>query len=129
MYCQATLGEESVKNLKIGILVFGALGLIGMFMSEIGLLFKYDKVNTILMLAAFAVPAIMGAMGLAKPPFQMWQAGVSLAGFVLAVIKIRLWQTLPHIGDAPTGMKLVLIATLGGVIVSVLALAKPEAKA
>jgi hypothetical protein len=118
-----------VKNLKIGVLVFGVLGLVGMFMSEIGLMLKYDKVNTILMLAAFGVPTVLAAMGLVKPPFQMWQAGVSLAGFVLAVIKIRLWKTLPHIADVPTGLKLVLIATVGGVIVSILALAKPEAKA
>jgi hypothetical protein len=117
-----------MKNLKIGILVFGALGLLGILMSDIGLAFKYDKSNTIMILLAFGAPTVVAAMALAKPPLMMWHAAVALAGFVLAMIKVRLWETLPHIMDVPTGLKLALIGTTGGLVVSILALVKKEAQ-
>ena len=115
-----------MKNLKIGVLVFGALGLAMLLTSNFGQFLKYDKVNAILMLAAFGLPTAMGAMGLAKPPFLQWQAGVAAAGFGLAAVKTRIWSTLPHIMDASTQGKIAMVAIVGGVVVSVLALAKPE---
>lgn len=125
-----------MKNMKVLILVFGILGVISLFIpmgdgipSMFSLFMELDKVQIILMLAAFGLPAVMGAMGLAKPPFQMWQAVVALAGFALAAVKTKIWEALPHIMDQPLPGKLMVIATVGGVIVSALALAKPEGKA
>ena len=122
--------------MKVLILVFGILGVISLFIpmgdgipSMFSLFMELDKVQIILMLAAFGLPAAMGAMGLAKPPFQMWQAVVALAGFALAAVKTKIWEGLPHIMDQPLPGKLMLIATLGGIIVSAIALAKPEGKA
>jgi hypothetical protein len=120
-----------VKNLKIGVLAFAALGLISLFMEfeMLKFMLKADKANTIMVLVGFILPLAMGIMGLTKPPFQMWQAGVALAGFALVAIKFRIWQTIKHIGDAPLSGKLTMIAIIGGVIVSAIALAKPEGKA
>jgi hypothetical protein len=118
-----------VKNLKLGVLICGALGLAGMLMSGVGAMLEGDKVSAIIMLAAFGLPVVMGVMGLTKPPFQAWQAGVSLASFALASVKVRVWETIKLIGDLPTSLKLMVIGALVGVIVSVIAVIKPESKA
>lgn len=120
-----------MKNLKIGVLAFAALGLISIFMEFEGFKFllKHDTVNGVILLAGFVVPLVMAIMGLTKPPFLAWQAAVSLAGFALLAVKTRIWQSIKHIGDVPTSSKLAMIAIIGGVIVSALAIAKPEDKA
>lgn len=118
--------EEPVKNLKLGVLICGALGVVGLLMSGIGMLIEVDKANTIIMLVAFALPVVLSAMAVARPPFLAWQSGVSLAGFALAAWKLRLWETIKVIGDVPTGMKLMLIGAALGVILSVIAVLKPE---
>jgi membrane-associated PAP2 superfamily phosphatase len=120
-------GEGLVKNLKFGILAFGALGLISLLMEfemlKLGL--QHDLANMLMVIVGFAAPLAMGVMAM-KKPLLMWQAGVALAGFALVAIKFRLWETLPHIMDIPTSMKLSLIADVGGIVVSILALVKPE---
>lgn len=118
-----------MKNLKLGVLVCGALGIVGMVMTGLGAMLEGDKVNTIILLAAFGLPVLMAVKGLAKPPFQAWQAGVSLAGFALASVKVRLWETISLIGRLPTGTKLMIIGAGLGVILAVLAVIKPESKA
>ena len=118
-----------MKNLKIFVLAFGALGLVILLTSNFGAMLEFDKVYALLMVAAFGLPTAMGAMGLAKPPFQAWQAAVSLAGFALAAVKTRIWDLLPHIMDIDIKGKLAVVAIIGGVIVSAIAIAKPENKA
>jgi hypothetical protein len=116
--------------MKLLILAFGAAGLIGMFISGFfSLMMEADKVQAIIMLAVFGLPTAMGALGLAKPPFQMWQAIVALAAFGLGVVKMEIWSSAPHIMDMPLGMKLMVIGIIGGVITSLLAVLKPEGKA
>lgn len=120
-----------MKNLKFGVIAFAALGLISLLMEfeMLKIMLKVDAASTVMVLVGFILPLVMGIMGAAKPPFQMWQAGVALAGFALVAIKFRIWQTIKHIGDAPLSGKLTMIAIIGGVIVSAIALAKPENKA
>ena len=125
-----------MKNLKVVILVFGIMGLVSLFLpmgsgvpSFFSMGMEFDKFQVILMLAAFGVPTAVAAMGLAKPPAQAWHGIAALAGFALAAVKMRIWSTLPHIMDLPLSMKLMAIAGLGGVIVSIMAVVKPEAKA
>jgi len=120
---------EPVKNLKLVILICGALGLAGMLMSGIGAMLSGDKVNTIIMLIAYGLPVLMAVMALGKPPFQAWQAGVSLACFGLAAVKLRLWETIKLIADVPTELKLMLIGAGLGVLVAIIALFKPETTA
>jgi hypothetical protein len=118
-----------VKNLKLGVLICGALGLVGMVMSGIGAMLSADKVNTVIMLIAYGLPVLMAVMAFSKPPFQAWQAGISLACFGLAAVKLRLWETIKLIADVPVELKLMLVGAGLGVIVAIIALFKPEPSA
>ena len=125
-----------MKNLKVVILVFGIMGLVSMFLpmgggmpSMFSLFMEFDKFQLILMLASFGVPTAVAAMGLAKPPAQSWHGIAAFLGFALAAVKTRIWSSIGHIMDAPISGKLMLIAVVGGVITSLLAIVKPEAKA
>lgn len=123
-----------MKNMKVLILVFGILGLISLFIPTEGFTFfaflKLAGMGYLVpVLGGFVVAAAMGGMGLAKPPMQMWQAGVALAGFGAVFVRLEFWKLIKGIGDAPISGKLLIIATLGGVITSIIALAKPEGKA
>ena len=125
-----------MKNLKILILAFGVLGIVGLFLpmgegmpSFFSVAMEFDKAQLIMMLVAFGLPAAVGALGLVKPPAQSWHGIAALLGFALGAVKTRVWEAAPHIMDAPLSMKLMLVGVIGGVVVSGLALAKPEAKA
>jgi hypothetical protein len=123
-----------MKNMKVLILVFGILGVISLFIPSDGFtafaLLKLGGIGWILpVLGGFVVAAAMGGMGLAKPPMQMWQAGVALLGFGAVFVRFEMWKLFKGLGGAPLGFKLMIIAVLGGVVTSIIALAKPEAKA
>jgi hypothetical protein len=124
-----------MKNMKILILVFAILGIVALFIpmeggvSLFAMLKAFGAAKQLVpVLAGFGLAAAMGAMGLAKPPMQMWQAGVALAGFGIVFVRTEMWK----IADAfkgPVPIKLLAVAILGGVVTSIIALAKPEAKA
>ncbi len=124
-----------MKNLKVLILVFGVIGLVSLFLpmsplpSMFSMLMEVDKFQLGLMLAAFGVPTAVAAMGMAKPPAQSWHGIAALAGFALGAVKTRIWETAPHIMDVPLSMKLMIVAVVGGVIVSIMGVVKPEATA
>lgn len=123
-----------MKNMKVLILVFGILGVISLFIPTEGFtMFAFLKLAgmgyLVPVLGGFVLAAVMGGMGLAKPPMQQWQAGAAAAGFALVFVRLKFWQMLKGIGDAPLSGKLLIVAVLGGLIVSIIALAKPEAKA
>lgn len=116
-----------MKNLKLLILLCGA-ALLVMFIID-GLNFGEALVDTLIMLAAFALPTVMGLMGVAKPPFLSWQAAMSAAGFGVAAVRTKVWEQIPDFMDLPTKGKISLALILVGVVVSLLALVKPEDKA
>lgn len=118
--------EEPVKALKLGVVICGVLGIAGLAMTGIDLMMEADKLSTIVMLAAYALPVLMAAVALVKPPFQAWQAGVSLAGFALAAYKLRIWELIRAFGAAPTGFKLMTFGAAIGVILTIVAVMKPE---
>jgi len=117
-----------VRNLKVLILVFGALGLLGLVLNfdELRRLFDHQPLEAIILLGGFALPLLVGLMGVVRPPFQTWQAVVALVGFTVHAIRGRVWRTVPEFLHLGFSYKLVMIAIIGGVIVSGLALAKPE---
>jgi len=124
-----------VKNLKVLILVFGILGIVSMFIPTHGFtlfsLFKLMGTGQLaLMFISFALPAAMGGMAVAKPPIQKWQAGVAAAGFALACVKLRIWEAFKDLGGLfkVFPMLLIFIAAVGGLVVSIMALAKGEDK-
>ena len=114
-----------MKNLKFGVLAFGVLGLIGLFMSDIIAGLKHDAANSIMVILGFALPAAMGGMGL-KAPFKRWQGAVALAGFALVAIKLRAWEMIKFISLMPMGLKLAIISCLVGAVVAAITVAVPE---
>lgn len=120
-----------MKNLKIVILVCGVVGLVALILPLSGrsLLkdaFEIDTLSALVYAASFALPAIMAAMALARPPMQAWQPGVALAGFVLGFVRFRVWDVALHLGSAGAAWILLLLAIVVGMVASVLALLKPE---
>lgn len=121
-----------MKKLKVAILLCGLVGLAELVIplrggSMVMYLFRLEPAQAIVLLAAFVLPVIMMAMALSRPPTQGWQAGISLAGFVIAVIKFRVWDVIPHLGAAGINGILLVAAILVGAITSVIALIRPEA--
>jgi hypothetical protein len=122
-----------VKFLKVLVLVFGAAGLVSLFLplSEGGeslyaLLNAADRAQLIIMLSGFGVPTALAILGLVKPPFAAWQGIASLACFALMAVKTHVWDILGDFSSGPTSTKLMIGAILGGVLVSLVAVAKPE---
>jgi len=122
-----------MKNMKVLILVFGILGVASLFIPMEGFTFfaflKLAGASYLVpVLGGFVLAAIMGGMGLAKPPMQSWQGAAAAAGFAAAFVRLEMW----HVADVlkgPLAAKLLVVAVFGGLITSILALAKPEAKA
>jgi hypothetical protein len=121
-----------VKNSKIGVLAFGVLGIIAMFipshgMSLFSLLKLISKGQLVIMLLAFGLPAVMGAL-MVKGPAQKWQGGVAAAGFALASYKLEIWKAIAHIGDLVKAfpMLLIVLAAIGGLVASILTLTAKE---
>jgi hypothetical protein len=121
--------EEPVKILKLGVVICGVLGIVGLAMTGIDLMMEADKLSTIVMLAAYALPIVMGAIAFVRPPFHAWQSGVSLAGFALAAYKLRIWEVISAFSEAPNGFKLMTFGAGIGVILTIVAVMMPEDRA
>jgi hypothetical protein len=122
---------SQVKNMKIAILACGAVGLILQLMDfeifKAALTHPFDGgAFGLIFVLAYLLPAAMGAMALAKPPMQMWQAGLALAASAAFFIKIHGWEAIPHIADIGGKGAVALLANIGCIVCSAIALAKPE---
>lgn len=115
-----------MKHLKLGVVICGALGIAGLLLFGIGTLLELQQTETILLLAAFGLPIVMGALALVRPPMRPWQGGVSLAGFALAAWKLEIWNMLRSIADQPNSQRLIVIGATLGVIVAIVAIMRPE---
>jgi hypothetical protein len=138
-----------MNNLKFGVLACGLLGLIGCFLpmvSEGPVSFSFWKLpellkamgapdsgrtQVLITMAGYAAAAVAGLIAVVKPPMQRWQGVLALVGFALVLIKLRAGlgtgggfvDLLKH---GAIGAKLMCIAPILGVVVSILSLAKPE---
>lgn len=117
-------------------LAFGVLGLLGLFIPQGGfswfsVLKMISGTQLIIVLAAFALPTIGGILAVTKPPMQKWQAGLGIAGFGLAAWKFEIWRIFKDFGGLfkhiPT--LLIVIAIVGGLIASIMAVVKGEESA
>lgn len=122
-----------MKNMKVLILVFGLLGVASLFIPMEGFtMFAMLKAlgmgYLVPVLGGFALAAIMGVLGLANPPAQQWQAIAAVAGFAVPAVRMKIWSGIVDGLKGPLPGKLMIIAILGGIVVSVLALMKPESK-
>jgi hypothetical protein len=125
-----------VNQLKFGVLLFGILGLVGVFLPQDSLAGRsitfWDTASThgqgihvYLVIAAYAVAALIAIVAMASPPMQRWHAVVAFVSFVFVLVKFR--YVLPFdIFKQGIGAKLLGVAAFGGALVSGLALLKPE---
>ena len=118
-----------MKNLKFGVLAFGLLGIISMFIPSEGVKFfdlaAFDAKMVYGPLAGFAVAAIFGILGVVKPPFGKVNAIAATAGFGVAFVLLKMWK----IGDmfkGPLFAKLLAISVIGGLVVSIISVVKSE---
>ena len=115
-----------MKNLKLAILLCGG-ALLGIFISD-GVSFSENAADTFIFLAAFALPTLMGALALFKPPAESWHAGIALAGFGTAAVRGKVWDQLSAFGELSGKGKAAAIILIVGVLISILAMLKPENK-
>jgi hypothetical protein len=122
-----------VKAAKPLILLFGVMGLASLFLpmdplpSMFSLLMEVDKIELLQWLAIFGLPTFAAVAAMSKP--QAWQPVLAVAGFGFGAIKSHIWSAVPHVMDVPLGMKLMIVAIVGGVIVSLMGLLKPNDRA
>jgi hypothetical protein len=117
-----------VKNIKFAVLACGLLGLVACFLplaSFDGLKITFwdgrknaDGIQTYLVMAGYALSAVMGAMGVARG-LKRPQSIAAAIGFGFVLLKFRgVFSELLH---SAIGGKLLFIAAVAGLIVSVIA--------
>lgn len=117
-----------VKAIKLAILLCGLVGLVSVFTPFDGMsLFEATRhgqiADSIIVVAGFAVPAVLAALALCRPPMAQWQAVASLAALVVLAVKTRLWEFALEVLHLPHVLQLFVIADIAGVVACVLALA------
>jgi hypothetical protein len=89
-----------MKNIKIVVLVCGVAGLISCFLGRPTFFDMRQApgfmVPVLLTLIGFAVTAAMGALAIAKPPAQRWQAIVAMVGSIASLV---MWQKVGAVGE------------------------------
>src|SRR5438045_360916 len=96
-----------MKNIKLGILMFGLAGLVGAFLPSSGgnmstsffHLRAAFPTEVYLTVGGFALATLLALIAMAKPPLQRWQAGIALIGFAL---HFYLYRT--HLGNFIKGL-------------------------
>jgi len=115
-----------VRNLKLVILACAG-ALLCIYISN-GLDFSENTADTLIFLAAYALPALVAALALVKPPAEAWHGAIALAGFGVAAVRGHIWEALPKIGDQDGKGKAGVILLIVGIVASALAMLKPESK-
>lgn len=115
-----------MKNLKLGIIACGILGLATVFIGSQALWKAHElpgvAKHLYMIIGGFGVAAVMGVLGAVSPPLKRWQAGVATAGFALVLLKVRdgLFQ-----GSFFNG-KMLSLAVLVGLALAIVSIVKPE---
>lgn len=123
-----------MKNIKFAVLACGLLGLIACFLPMVsmeGMSITFwdvhkapgEGVQVYLVMAGYALGAVMAAMAIAQG-LKRPQAIAAAVGFAFVIFKFRGGFT--DLMKGAIGGKLMFIAALAGVVVSVIAAAKPE---
>jgi len=120
-----------VKIAKLGLVVCGLAGLAALIAPWSGrpvlaALFAGDPVAAVVDVIAFVLPAVMGAIALARPPMRAWQSGIALAGCVLGVVRFQLWDLALNVGRGGMAGALVLVALVIGTVAAAVTLMRPE---
>ncbi len=124
-----------MSKLKFAVIACGLLGLIATFLpmqtfgdksvSFWSMKELYGPSHVYMIMAGFAAALVMGILAAAKPPMQRSQAIVSAVGCAFVLFKLReLLSTM--LKDGAIGAKLMVVAAIAGLVVSILCVAKPE---
>lgn len=121
-----------MKNAKLALVGCGVLGLVALIVPFAGRslladMLEIDPASALVYAAIFALPAAMGAFGLARPPLRAWQSGVALAACVLGVVRLQAWDLALHLPSIGLRGVLLLAAIAIGTVASVTTLLQPEA--
>jgi hypothetical protein len=122
-----------VKQLKLVIALCAAVGLLELVVpvagdSWLGRLYDASPREAVVYAAVFVLPLMMSVTALVRPPLLAWQGGVALAGFVLGVVRFRVWDSASQLGD-DLHVLLRVVALVVGTLAAVAALLRPEAPA
>ena len=116
-----------MKKLKFGIAGAGLLGVIATFLPMVeGVsiklwdLLSVDAAQFMMTFAGYVIGLAVGGMAIVKPPLKRQFTGIAVAGFALSTLKMR------NGFDGAIGSKLLLIAAVVGLLVSIGAIIKPE---
>ncbi len=127
-----------MKNLKFGVLAFGVLGVLSVFLPLFSMMGKSvslwqgrsDEAGAVYMtIAGFAIAAVAGGLAVAKGPLKRWHAILGTVGFVLVLLKLRSGMGIglgKLFSEGAIGAKLMIISMFAGLIVSIIAAVKPE---
>jgi hypothetical protein len=123
---------------KHGVLVCGLLGLIGFFLPAFAgdgdsslwaARSSPDAQQVWLVLIAFAGAAAMGVLGI-RSGMERWKAFAAIVCFAFVLVKFRSGisghATPFELFSYALGLKLVAVGAIGGLILAILAAARPE---
>ena len=118
-----------MRNLKLGVLAAGLVGLVGAFLPLSGDLSWWarrdgpDGAGVFFVIGAFVVALGMGALGLAQG-FQRWIALVALIGFAFVILKFRLGFF--ELFTSQLGGQMIGVGAAAGLLLAAFAAWRPE---
>lgn len=113
-----------MKKLSLPILAFALLGVVSLFVpGPTGSLFRIwgELDGAKLTLLVLSLGGAGAAAALATRHERPWHGYVALAGFSLALVKVRAWTVLSGASAAPMSLWLLAFALVGGVICALVA--------
>ena len=119
-----------MRKLAVPIFVFSILGLVSLFLpmdkgSMASTWLEFDQFRLVLMLLSFVAPAVVAVLAL-KRPVVSWMPYVALGGYAIATVKCEVWSLAGKLGESPLPIKMLFIAIVSGVVVTIVGVAKQE---
>lgn len=120
--------NQSMRNLKFGVVVCGLVGLVGCFLPmTAGLSFfetrRFDPAHVYIVAGAFAAAAAMAGYG-ALRGMQRWMSVIAIIAFSVVILRMR--GEVGTFLQAGIGAKLMGVAALAGLALAILTTVKPE---
>jgi len=114
---------SSKNNLVVLVLLCG-LGLLGIYISK-GVHFDANPGDTMIFLAAYALPILLMGLALFRPPVQAWHGAISLAGLGVVAVRGRVWKTIPDFTSLDGRGKAALVMLAVGLVASAVLMLRP----
>ena len=117
-----------MRNLKLGVVVCGLLGVVGCFLPMVqNISFfdtrAFDAGHVYITLGGFGAALAMGALGYSKG-MQRWMSVIAIVGFSVVILRMR--GEILELMKAGIGGKLMGVAALAGLALAILTTVKPE---